>query len=266
MTDDSTTAELLCDVEGHVAWLTFNRPDSLNSFSPAMLRAARRAIDDAEHDPQIRVVVLTGAGRAFCAGGNVKAMSDNASADKSDQRNSHSLAMRLTLALNNFSKPVIASVNGVAAGAGFEVALQADLRIASDTAYLKPAALRLGLVPGDGSVFFLSRLVGTAKANEILLLEQEIRAQEALSLGLFNKVVPAGQLRAETAELAEELAAKAPLALAATKRAIKMSVSSNLETVMDYLQLAVRANRATYDHAEGIAAFRERRAANFEGR
>lgn len=266
MTDDGTSTELLRDVQGHVAWLTFNRPDSLNSFSPAMLRATRQAIEDAEHDPQIRVVVLTGAGRAFCAGGNVKAMSNDARAHNGDQRSSHSLAVRLTLALNNFSKPVIASVNGVAAGAGFELALQADLRIAADTAYLKPAAIRLGLVPGDGSAFFLARLVGTAKANEILFLEQEIRAQEALRLGLFNKVVPPDNLHAETAQLAETLAAKAPLALAATKRAVKIGVSSNLESVMDYLQLAVRANRATYDHAEGIAAFKERRSPNFEGR
>jgi enoyl-CoA hydratase/carnithine racemase len=258
--------DVLYVVEDHVAWITFNRPTSLNSFSPELLTGTYRSLHRAADDPQVRVVVVTGAGRAFSAGGNVKSMNHHVVEGTRYPTQNHREVMRITAAIDDLDKPLIASLNGVAAGAGFELALQADLRIAADTAYLKPAALRLGLVPGDGSVYFLPRLVGAGKACEILFFEQEIHADEALRLGLFNRVVPAADLAGATRQMAAELAAKPPLALAATKRAMKMGATCNVAAVMEFLHVAVAANRTTEDHAEGLAAFRERRAPEFQGR
>jgi 2-(1,2-epoxy-1,2-dihydrophenyl)acetyl-CoA isomerase len=259
---------VLYEVRDSVGWITFNRPERLNAFSIELLSGATEALDEAQRDPDVRVVVLTGSGdRAFCAGGDVKRMREHiGDGRQAYPMTNHQAAVRFTLAVNAFPKPVIASLNGVAAGAGFEVALQADFRIAADNAYFKPAALNIGLVPGDGSVFFLQRLVGYAKAAEILFTERRIGSEEALSLGLVNKVVPSAALQSATAEFAELLASRAPLALQATKMALKMSISHDLATVMQYLLLSVKDTRRTEDHQEGIAALHEKRTPKFLGR
>lgn len=264
-------SELTYVITDRVAWITLNRPERLNAMHPQLCRGACDLLDNARDDPDVRVVVITGAGRAFSAGGDVKRMGDRL--DESGQPPAplppiagYRWPGQLMVRLNDFPKPVIAAVNGVAAGAGFELALQADFRIAAETAWLKPAALAIGMVPGDGSVWALPRLVGLAKATEILLTERPIDSGQALRIGLFNEVVPAQDLRAAVTRLAAELADKPPLAIGLTKRALRTAFTQELDQVLEYLVVAMEYTRATGDHAEGVRAFRDKRPANFTGR
>jgi 2-(1,2-epoxy-1,2-dihydrophenyl)acetyl-CoA isomerase len=259
--------DILFETRGPVATITLNRPDRLNAFSPELLTSALRALEVVRRDRDLRVVVLTGAGRAFCAGADVKRIQENRAAGTPDSLGFEQvqLAQNVLLALHRMPKPVIGAINGVAAGAGFELSLGCDLRIAAESAFFKEAAMGVGLVPGDGSAWFLPRLVGLARAFEIFLLEDRIPAARAAEFGLVNQVVPDDQL-AETVEaIATRLAAKPPIAMGLTKQAIVNGLSCSLpETLLELRQMVV-TTLGTSDYVEGSDAVAAKRPPKFAG-
>jgi 2-(1,2-epoxy-1,2-dihydrophenyl)acetyl-CoA isomerase len=246
-----------------VLTLTLNRPDALNSFNVEMKEALFAALKDAARDKSVRVLVLTGAGRALSAGQDLKERQAPGVADLGTE-----LRVRynpIVLAMRRLEKPVIGAINGVAAGAGISVALACDLRIASEKASFIEVFARVGLVPDTGSSWFLPRLVGYAKAAEMSFTTDPIDAATAERLGLANRVVPGDQLMTETYALANKLAQAAPLALGLAKRALNRALESGLEEQLEFeAQLQTIAGRST-DHIEGVAAFVDKRAAKFTG-
>jgi 2-(1,2-epoxy-1,2-dihydrophenyl)acetyl-CoA isomerase len=246
-----------------VLTLTLNRPEALNSFTVPMKEELLGALKDAARDRQVRVLVLTGAGRAFSAGQDLK---ERQSADVPDLGTELRTRYNpIILAMRRLEKPIIGAINGVAAGAGCSVALACDLRIAADTASFVEAFGRVGLVPDTGSSWFLPRLVGYARAAEMVLTTEAVDAATAERIGLVNRVVPADQLIDETNALAARLAQAAPLALALAKRALNQALESSLEEALEYeAQLQAIAGRSA-DHREGVAAFVEKRRAEFKG-
>jgi 2-(1,2-epoxy-1,2-dihydrophenyl)acetyl-CoA isomerase len=256
------------ETRGPVATIVFNRPDRLNAFSPDLLTSALRAVTVARNDPAVRVVVLTGAGRAFCAGADTKRIHEERAGGKPDSLGFEQvqMAQNLLLALHRLPKPVLGAINGVAAGAGFELSLACDLRIAAESAFFKEAAMGVGLVPGDGSAWFLPRLVGLARAFELFLLEERLPAARALEWGLVNRVVPDADFAAAVDELAHTLAGKPPIALALTKQAVVNGLSCSLPETLIELRDSVVTTLGTTDYVIGSDAQRERRAAAFEGR
>jgi 2-(1,2-epoxy-1,2-dihydrophenyl)acetyl-CoA isomerase len=254
---------ILRDAADGVLTLTLNRPDALNSFNVEMKEALLAALKDAARDKSVRVVVLTGAGRAFSAGQDLKERQQADAADLGTE-----LRVRynpIVLAMRRMEKPVIGAINGVAAGAGISVALACDIRIASESASFIEVFGRVGLVPDTGSSWFLPRLVGYARAAEMSFTTDPVDATTAERIGLVNRVVPADQLMAETAALAARLAKGAPIAMALAKRALNRSLETNLEQALEFeAELQAVAGRSK-DYAEGVAAFVEKRPANFAG-
>ena len=243
--------------------LTFNRPEALNSFNIEMKESLLAALKDAARDKSVRVLVLTGAGRAFSAGQDLKERSAPGVADLGTELRTR--YNPIVLAMRRLEKPVIGAINGVAAGAGISVALACDMRIAADNASFIEVFGRVGLVPDNGSTWFLPRLVGYAKAAEMMFTTDPIDAATAERIGLVNRVVPADQLAAETNALATKLAQAAPLALALAKRGLNRALESGLEDQLEYeAQLQSIAGRSK-DHQEGVAAFVEKRPARFSG-
>jgi 2-(1,2-epoxy-1,2-dihydrophenyl)acetyl-CoA isomerase len=246
-----------------VLTLTLNRPDALNSFNVEMKEALLAALKDAGRDKTVRVVLLTGAGRAFSAGQDLKERQDPGAADLGTE-----LRLRynpIILAMRRLEKPVIGAINGVAAGAGISVALACDIRIASESASLIEVFGRVGLVPDTGSSWFLPRLVGYARAAEMSFTSDPVDAATAERIGLVNRVVPADQLMAEASALATRLAKSAPIALALAKRALNRSLESTLEQALEFeAELQAIAGRSK-DYAEGVAAFVDKRPASFTG-
>ena len=253
-----------------IATLTFNRPETLNAMNEAMMGEVERLLIEIEADAGVRVVVLTGAGRAFSSGGDQKrGRADEVPPSFFDGDLGGALIERLNrcvLRMQRLQKPIIGSINGVAAGAGMNIALATDLRIAADTARFGEVFARVGLVPDGGGTYFLPRLVGTAKAMELILLADIIDAQEALRIGLVNRVVPADQLESETLKLAERLAQGPTVAYGLAKTGLYQGLGMTLEDVLNMearnQAIAVR----TPDRAEGVAAFREKRPPRFTGR
>jgi len=254
---------LLREASDGVLTLTLNRPDALNSFTVEMKEALLAALKDAARDKEVRAIVLTGAGRAFSAGQDLKERQGPDVADLGTE-----LRLRynpIILAMRRLEKPIVAAVNGVAAGAGISVAMACDIILAADNATFIEAFTRVGLVPDTGSTWFLPRLVGQAKAAEMMFTAEPLDATTAASLGLVNRVVRADKLADEAHALAAKLAQSAPIALALTKRALNRSFEMNLEQALDYeAQLQSVAGRSA-DHKEGVAAFVEKRPANFKG-
>jgi 2-(1,2-epoxy-1,2-dihydrophenyl)acetyl-CoA isomerase len=254
---------VLADRHERVLTLTLNRPDALNSFNIEMKEALLAALKDAARDKSVRVVVVTGAGRAFSAGQDLKERQAPGVADLGTE-----LRVRynpIVLAMRRLEKPIIGAINGVAAGAGISVALACDLRIASEAASFIEVFARVGLVPDTGSSWFLPRLVGYAKAAEMIFTTDPVDAATAAQSGLVNRVVPADKLMDETNALAARLAQAAPLALGLAKRALNRALESGLEDQLEYeAQLQSIVGRSN-DHAEGVAAFVEKRPANFSG-
>ena len=246
-----------------VLTLTLNRPDALNSFNVEMKEVLLAGLKDAAKDKSVRVVVLTGAGRAFSAGQDLKERSAPGVSDLGTE-----LRVRynpIVLAMRRLEKPVIGAINGVAAGAGLSVALACDMRIAADSASFIEVFARVGLVPDTGSSWFLPRLVGYAKAAEMSFTTDPVDAQTAQRIGLVNRVVPADDLIQETDALAAKLAQASPLALGLAKRALNRALESGLEDQLEYeAQLQSVAGRSK-DHQEGVAAFVEKRPAKFTG-
>jgi 2-(1,2-epoxy-1,2-dihydrophenyl)acetyl-CoA isomerase len=251
------------ELGGGVARITLDRPEALNSLERVLKADLLAAFRQAARDPEVRVVILTGAGRAFCAGQDLKErlLPDPTPLDVEvrDRFNPIVSAIRF------LDKPVIAAVNGVAAGAGASLAFACDLRIAATTASFVLAFGRIGLIPDSGATWLLPRLVGLGRAAELMLLPDPLPAAEALRIGLVSRVVAPDDLPAEADRLAASLAAAAPRSLALTKRAIRRSLEAGFDAALDYeASLQGMAGR-TADHAEGLAAFVEKRAPRFSG-
>jgi 2-(1,2-epoxy-1,2-dihydrophenyl)acetyl-CoA isomerase len=250
------------DGQGGVRTLTLDRPDALNALDRELKEALLAAFRGAARDAHVRAVVVTGAGRAFCAGQDLRERGEGAPGLDVELRERY---IPLVLAIRRLEKPVIAAVNGVAAGAGFSLALACDLRLMAETATLVAAFGRIGLVPDSGLSWFLPRLVGPASAARIVMVGDPLDAATAERMGLVDRVVPGASLLAEAQALAGRLAAGAPLALALSKRSLAFALEHDLETTLEFeAQLQATAGRST-DHAEGLRAFAEKRPPRFTG-
>ncbi|HEV8281399.1 MAG TPA: enoyl-CoA hydratase-related protein [Candidatus Limnocylindrales bacterium] len=255
------TDGLRVEVDGPVATLTLDRPAALNALTVPVKVALREALESLAVDRSVRAVILTGAGRAFCAGQDLAEREQpDAAPLEVEVRERYNPIIR---ALRTMGQPVIAAVNGVAAGAGASLAFACDLRIAAEEARFVLAFGRIGLVPDSGATWFLPRLVGPAKAAELALLGDQVDAAEALRLGLVSQVVPGDQLMTEARALADRLAGAAPLALALTKTALDRSMTIDLDEALEGEAKLQGIAGASADHAEGLAAFREKRPPRF---
>jgi 2-(1,2-epoxy-1,2-dihydrophenyl)acetyl-CoA isomerase len=246
-----------------VLTLTLDRPDALNAFDGEMKEELLAAFRSAERDRAVRALVLTGAGRAFSAGQDLKERRQPGAADLA--RELRERYNPIILAMRRLEKPIVAAVNGVAAGAGFSLALACDLVVAAEGARFIQSFTRVGLVPDTGSTWFLPRLVGYHRAAELALLADPLDAAEAQRLGIVNRVVPADALRDEAASLARRLADCAPLALALTKRALIRGLEADLASQLDLEAQLQGVAGGSADHTEGVAAFVEKRAPRFRG-
>jgi 2-(1,2-epoxy-1,2-dihydrophenyl)acetyl-CoA isomerase len=255
---------LLYDVKNGVGTVTLNRPDVMNATNDQLYRELSVLIREIADDDRVGCVVLTGAGRGFCSGADVKAMNPDMKLLARRKRHRWILADILR-PLVNLEKPVIAAVNGTAVGAGFNLALAADIIIASDKAIFSQIFTKLGLVPDLGGMYLLTRVVGLNKAKELCFTARKIDAAEALALGIVNRVVPAEDLPGAAAALAEEIAAGPPTALAMIKTLLNKSSNSTLEQMLEYESFAQTLAYTTPEHREGVAAFREKRRTDFRG-
>jgi len=259
--------ELLETVTDRVATLTLNRPDRLNALSSPMLEGLLEALPRLAADPQVAVVVLTGAGRGFCAGGDVKSMAEGASQlgmDDAVQRLRG--RMEVSRLLHEIPKPTIAMINGPAAGAGLAMALACDLRVASESARLITAFAKVGFSGDFGGSYFLSRLIGTGRARELYYLGEPLDAAQALELGVVNTVVPDFELLDATTALAQRLACGPGIALGLMKKNFNAAETGTLSELLDLEALHQIQTARTEDHQEAARAFVEKRAPLFKGR
>ncbi len=258
-------ATLLVERAGPLVTLTLNRPEARNAFDQTMRRELPEALDELAQDPGLRVLVLTGAGGHFCAGGDVKAMREGRWTPAQARERVEALN-RIVLRLVDFPRPTIAMVDGVAVGAGCNLALGCDLVVASDRARFGEVFARIGLVPDGGGSWLLPRLVGLARAKELVFTADLIDAAEAFRIGLVNRVVPAAELAAATRALAGRIAAGPPLALRMAKHMLNRAVAADLRSALDLEALSQAVAITSEDHEEGLRAFFEKRAPRFEGR
>lgn len=265
---DDPEPTLLTDDDAGVRTIRLNRPDVLNAFNDDMLASLAKAVRAAEKDSTVRCVVITGSGRAFSSGqdlADVKARYDSPEPIELGQhlRDTYNPIINK---LRTMEKPVIAAVNGVAAGAGCSLALACDMRLAAEFASFIQAFIHVGVIPDSGSTFMLPRLVGMARAMELAFTGRRVKAEEAVRIGLANRMVADDALHDETMTLARKLATLPTKTIGLTKRAIGAAWNNDLPAQLDYeAQLQTTAGK-THDHREGVAAFLEKRAARFEGR
>lgn len=256
---------VLYQVEGPIAWILLNRPEVKNTFSEEMITLWREFLERARTDEQVRVVVVTGKGEAFCSGGDIRDMAGGKLRLWEMKRFLWEGVHRIALTLEDLDKPVIAAINGAAMGAGLDMAMMCDLRICSERAKLSESYILLGLVPGDGGAYLLPKLVGLGKALELLLTGDVISPEEALRIGLVNQVVPHDRLMEEAKRLAEKIASRPPLAVRMMKRAVYQAQSSTLRSHLDYISSQLALLSETRDHQEAARAFVEKRRPVFKG-
>jgi 2-(1,2-epoxy-1,2-dihydrophenyl)acetyl-CoA isomerase len=257
--------------ESGIATITLNRPKQLNAVGGPMSAELQRTLEEANTDKDVRVLIVTGAGKGFCSGAEVSGLGTLADTDSS----SWSLSAKSPAAggirsfivpFYNFEKPIIAAVNGIAAGGGFSIALACDIRIASDRARFSQIFIKRGLVPDTGSTYYLPRVVGVSKAAEMVFTGEILGAEEARECGIVSRVVPHDELLPAARELAGRIAANPPLTMKLAKRALYKGAASDFDSALEFEGFMQGICFATEDFREGVAAFMEKREANFKGR
>jgi enoyl-CoA hydratase/carnithine racemase len=256
------------EIQDRVATLTLNRPERLNALGDTLREDLYDAIQKSQADDNVGVLVITGAGRGFCSGGDVKSMNErNQTGQTSPVAEKMSpVRDRVVLAMRDCPKPIIAAINGAAAGAGMNLALACDMRIASTAAKFSQAFVKRGIAPDWGGSWFLPRVVGAAKAYELIFTGDTIDANEAFRLGIVNYVVAPEELMNETYKLAKKIAAGPPVAIALSKRAIQHNEEVDLRAGLEFETFIQGVARETEDSKEGVRAFMEKRAPVFRGR
>jgi 2-(1,2-epoxy-1,2-dihydrophenyl)acetyl-CoA isomerase len=260
---------LLVETAGNICTVTLNRPESLNSLNDRMTAELAQVVREMHSAADVRCVILTGAGRAFSSGQDLGDLKKKYANPEHVPHLAEDLRRRynpIVTGLRDLEKPVIAAVNGVAAGAGLSLALACDLRIASDKASFIEVFVNVGLVPDSGNTFFLPRLVGLGKALELCFTGDKVTAAEALTLGLVNKVVPGDELLKATQELAQKLARLPTRGIGLTKRLLYQSLNTDLLTQLEAEAVFQEKAGQTADHREGVVAFFEKRPPNFQGK
>ena len=250
------------EVKNNVAWITLNRPDKLNAFIRQLNLEIQKAVKDSSRNEEVRAIVITGEGRAFCSGQDLSEVDD--SMDHGEVlRNNYGPMVK---EIEQCEKPVIAAVNGVAAGAGFSLALACDFRVVSEKASFVQAFVHVGLVPDSGNLYYLSKIVGYAKALELAVFGEKIKAIDAEKLGLVTKIISLEEWQAETAAFAERIASMPTKAIGLMKRLLKGSSDLSFKEYLEKEACAQRIAGQTEDHREGVTAFTEKRRPVFHGK
>lgn len=267
-------ADLLFEIENRIATITLNRPDSLNAFSEEMVMKWIQALEEVRDNDEIRVVILKGNGKAFCAGGDIKAMTAGKGFfESSEDISSTALArknslwkriQRIPLLLEEIDKPVIAQMHGYAMGAGLDMALMCDIRIAADTAKFSESYIKVGIVPGDGGAYFLPRIVGVDKALDMLWTARVLDTTEAKEMGLVTYVVSEDELASFTHAYAEKIANSPAEVVRMVKRAVYQSQTMSLRASLDYISSQMGIVTELADYKEGVQAVLEKRKPNFK--
>ena len=253
---DAGTEELLAERDGNILIITFNRPERMNAISGPMLAAFSRILTEANRDTGVRVVIVTGRGRGFCAGLDLVESGPNSIAARSkNAQQLFDLAGSPPVVLYNMDKPVICALNGAAAGYGMDLALLCDIRIAGEGGRLAAVTAKRNLLPESGGSWLLPRLVGWAKASEMFFRGQVLNAQQCKEAGLVNAVVPDAELLDTAMAWAREIAANAPMAVQATKRMMRLGLKEDYETTVDHLMVHLKVLFGMEDFVEGVAAF-----------
>ncbi|MEL7367336.1 MAG: enoyl-CoA hydratase-related protein [Myxococcota bacterium] len=265
-----TFEDIQFDVEPPFAKIILDRPNAKNAYSEPMVDSLLEALAQANTNPDVRAVILTGAGSAFSAGGDLKRMRDKTGMFAGDpvklRSNYITHIQRIPRAMAQVDKPMIAAINGPAIGAGLDLACMCDFRIAQAKAKFGSTFVRLGLIPGDGGAYLLARTIGLPNALDLILTARIIDADEALRIGLVNKVVAAEQLQEEARTLGQQLAANAPLAVQLAKRAAYRSFDHDLETALELAATYQGVVQNSEDHLEGVDALLGKRKPDFKGR
>ncbi len=255
---------LLYEEKEQIATLTLNRPEVMNSFNFAMLEALKAQIEALRFRPDIRVVIITGAGdKAFCAGADLK---ERATLSDLDVKRFIFTIRNLFTSIENLNKPVLAAINGLALGGGTELLLASDIRIAADSAGMGLTETRLAIIPGAGGTQRLPRLVGRGKAKELIFTGRRVEAEEALRIGLVNQVCPKAQLMEECRKMAAMICETGPIAIEQAKYAVNMGLETDLNTGLAIESNAYWITIPTQDRLEGLTAFREKRKPVYTGK
>lgn len=264
-----TFEDLRYDIEGPLALITLDRPTARNAYSEAMAQSLVAALDQAEADPEVRCIVLTGAGSAFSAGGDLKRMQERSGmfAGEAAALRSAYVAhiQRIPRRIQLCDKPIVAAVNGPAIGAGLDLACMCDARIAGTSARFGSTFVKLGLVPGDGGAYFLARTIGLPRAMDLMLTGRLMHAEEAERVGLVLRCVPDAELLEAARTYAHLIAAQAPIAVQLTKRAAYRSWDTDMETALELAATFQGIAQRTADHAEAVQAMLQKRTPSFRG-
>jgi len=249
------------DVNDGIAWIYLNRPDKLNAFVAQMNREVKDAIKAASFDDQVRCIVITGEGRAFCSGQDLSEV---------DEHMDHGQVLReyygpMIKQISQCEKPIVAAVNGVAAGAGFSLALACDFRLVSERASFINAFIHVGLIPDSGNIYYLTQLVGRAKATELAILGEKIPAPEAVEMGLASALIPEEKWKEEVIKFATRLATMPTKAIGLIKRSLKVASELSFEDYLEHEAQGQRIAGLTNDHREGVTAFMEKRKPVYTG-